>query len=69
MTGPRSETFTMLPQVYRGEQVPSPNIVELRGRDVSVESERPLPLHVDGTPIGRTPATFVALPQAIRLKI
>ena len=69
MKGPRSETFTMLPQVYRGEQVPSPNIVELRGRDVTIEAERPLAVHVDGTIIGSTPASFTALPGLILMKI
>ena len=69
MKGPRSDTFTMLPLVYRGEQVPSSSIVELRGRDVTVEADRPLRVHVDGTVIGSTPASFTALPGLIRMKI
>ena len=69
MRGPKSDAFTMLPQIYRGEQVPSPHIVELRGKDVRIQGDRPLPLAVDGEPIGSTPAAFRAIPGAILFKI
>ena len=68
-TGPRSEAFTVIPKMYRGEHVPSPNIKELRGREISVKADRPLPIHADGEFLGTTPAAFTVLPQAITLKI
>ncbi|MFN2545059.1 MAG: diacylglycerol kinase family protein [Actinomycetota bacterium] len=67
--GPRSHAFTSLPKAYRGEQVPSPHITELRGNRVSVEADPPLPVAVDGRPLGRTPARFDVLPQALLLKV
>jgi diacylglycerol kinase (ATP) len=68
-TGPKAEAFTLLPKMYRGEHVPNPHIKELRGGRVSVEAERPLPIHADGETLGRTPATFTVLHHAITLKI
>jgi diacylglycerol kinase (ATP) len=69
MKGTRADTFTTLPLVYRGEQVPHPNIVELRGRDVHIEAQHPWPVHVDGRFVGYTPAVFRAIPRAILLKV
>jgi diacylglycerol kinase (ATP) len=68
-TGPKSEAFTLLPKIYRGEHVPHPHIKELRGRTVEVDAERPLPLEGDGEVLGTTPATFTVLPEVIALKI
>lgn len=68
-TGPRSEAFTMIPKMYRGEHVPNPHIKELRGREITVEADRPLAVQADGEFLGTTPATFTVLPQAITLKI
>jgi len=68
-TGPKSEAFTLIPKVYRGEHVPHPHIKELRGREIRVEAERPLPLEGDGEALGTTPATFTVLPEVIALKI
>jgi diacylglycerol kinase (ATP) len=67
--GPKSEAFTLIPKIYRGEHVPHPNIREFRGRVVTIVSERPLPVEADGEVLGTTPATFTVVPQAIRLKI
>lgn len=69
MKGPKSDAFTTLPKMYRGEHVPSEHIVEMRGKLIRIDSERPLPLHADGEVAGTTPATIEAIPQAIRLKV
>ena len=69
MTGPKSDSFTILPKAVLGEHLPHPNIVEYRARTLSIESARRLPLQADGLVLGTTPATFEVLPQAIRLKI
>jgi diacylglycerol kinase (ATP) len=69
MTGPKSDSYTMLPKAVLGEHVPHPNIMEYRAKTLAVESARALPLQVDGRPFGTTPASFEVLPEAIRLKI
>jgi diacylglycerol kinase (ATP) len=68
-TGPKSDAFTLIPKMYRGEHVPSPNIKELRGREITVEADRVLAVQADGEFLGTTPATFTVIPQAIALKI
>jgi diacylglycerol kinase (ATP) len=69
MTGPKSDSFTLLPKAVLGEHLPHPNIVEYRTRTLAIESVRPLPLQADGQPLGTTPSSFEILPGAIRLKI
>ena len=68
-TGPKSEAFTLIPKIYRGEHVPHPHIKELRGRQVHVAAERPLPVEGDGEVLGTTPVTFTVLPEVVALKI
>jgi diacylglycerol kinase (ATP) len=68
--GPRSDAFTLLPRVYRGEHIPHPHIKELRARQrLTVDADRPLPIEADGEVLGFTPATFEVVPQAIRMKL
>jgi YegS/Rv2252/BmrU family lipid kinase len=68
-TGPKSEAFTLIPKIYRGEHVPHPHIKELRGQQVQVAAERPLPVEGDGEVLGTTPVTFTVLPEVVALKI
>jgi YegS/Rv2252/BmrU family lipid kinase len=69
-TGPKSDAFTMLPRVYRGEHVPHGHIKEFRVRhELTIDADRPLPLEADGEVLGVTPATFEVVPQAIRMKL
>jgi YegS/Rv2252/BmrU family lipid kinase len=69
--GPRSDAYTLLPQIYRhGDHVPHPRIEELRAKvRVAVDAERPLPIVADGELLGTTPATFQIVPRSIRLKL
>jgi diacylglycerol kinase family enzyme len=69
MTGPKSESFTLLPSIYRGEHLPHPHIVEMKARSLHVETDLPWPVEADGMPLGTTPATFEIIRQPIRLKI
>ena len=69
MTGPKSESFTTLPKVYRGEHLPHPNMRELKAAKVRVDADRSLPIEADGEVLGVTPATFEIIPEAIRVKI
>lgn len=68
-TGRKTDSFTMLPRVYRGRHVPHPNIVELKGRHFRIEPEEPFPIEADGEVLGTTPATVELLPRAISLKV
>lgn len=68
--GPKSDSFTMLPKIYRGEHVPNDHIEELRVRhELVVEADRALPIEADGEVLGTTPVTVHVLPQPIRMKL
>lgn len=68
--GPRSDQFTLMSKMSRGEHVPSPHLAELRAKiGVGVEADRPMPVHADGQVIGTTPAKVVVMPSAVNLKL
>ncbi|MDP8957171.1 MAG: YegS/Rv2252/BmrU family lipid kinase [Actinomycetota bacterium] len=69
MTGPKSEAFTELPKMFRGEHLPHRHIVEMKGRNITFESDRQLVLEADGRVLGRTPAAFQLIRQPISVKI
>ena len=68
-TGPRTDSFTMLPKVYRGHHVPHRHIVELAGRRIGVDAGRPLDVEADGEVLGTTPLTVEVLPGVLTLKV
>lgn len=68
-TGRKTDSFTILPRVYRGRHVPHPDILQLRGQRIRLESEQPFTIEADGEVLGTTPATVEVLPGPIRLKI
>lgn len=68
--GPKTDSFTFLPKIYRGEHIPHDHIEEFRvKRALTIEAERPLPIEADGEILGSTPATFEVVPHAIRMKL
>jgi len=68
--GPKTDSFTLLPKLYRGEHLPHDHIEELRVRhSLTIEADRPLPIEADGEVLGFTKATFEVVPQAIRMKL
>jgi len=69
MTGPKSDSFTTLPKVYKGAHLPHRNIAELRAAQLSLEAEPGFPVEADGEVLGTTPASFGIIPGAIRLKV
>jgi YegS/Rv2252/BmrU family lipid kinase len=69
MTGPKSDSFTTLPKVYKGAHLPHRNIAELRAAQVSIEAEPGFQVEADGELLGVTPASFGIIPGAIRLKM
>lgn len=68
-TGPRSDAFTLLPKMFVGEHLPHPNVLELRSTTARIESDRAVPVEVDGEPIGTTPVTFEVLHRALPFKV
>jgi len=69
MTGPKSDSFTTLPKVYKGAHLPHRNIAELRTARLSVGADPEFPVEADGEVLGTTPASFGIIPGAIRLKV
>lgn len=58
-----------LPKIYRGTHLPHPKAELLRGAAVTVESDEPIPIELDGEQPGTTPVRFDVVPKAIRLRV
>jgi len=58
-----------MPKIYRGTHLPHPKAELLRGAVVTVESEGPLPVELDGEQPGTTPVRFEVVPEALRLRV
>ena len=58
-----------LPKIYRGTHLPHPKAELLRGTVVSVESDQPLPVQLDGEQPGTTRVRFELVPRALRLRV
>jgi len=58
-----------LPKTYRGSHLPHPKAEVLRGATVTIDSETPLPVQLDGEQPGTTPVRFEILPRALRLRV
>jgi diacylglycerol kinase (ATP) len=61
--------LTTAPKLYSGRYLSHPKVELLRSSSVAISSEEPLPLEVDGEPIGTTPARFEVVPSALRLRV
>jgi diacylglycerol kinase family enzyme len=69
LTGSRSAAFRDLPDMRRGDHVPGPQVVELKGSRIDVEAPGRVPVHVDGVMVGQAPVKYSVAPQALRLKL
>ena len=58
-----------MPRMYRGTHLPHPKAELLRGSSVTVTSETPLPIELDGEQPGTTPVTFGVAAGALRLRV
>lgn len=67
--GRKTDSFTMLPRVYRGRHVPHRHIAERAGRRVVVEADEPLAVEADGEVLGTTPLAVEVHPGALTLKV
>lgn len=68
-TGRPSQVFGLTIQLYQGEHLPHPEIVEYQSSTVTLTPAEPMLVEVDGELIGTTPARFSLLPRALRFKI
>jgi len=60
---------TTAPKLYSGRYLSHPKVELLRSSSVTIGADEPLPLEVDGEPIGTTPARFEIVPSALRLRV
>ena len=61
--------LTTAPKLYSGRYLSHPKVELLRSSSVAISADEPLPLEVDGEPIGATPARFEVVPSALRLRV
>ena len=65
----KRDLVVTMPKIYRGTHLPHPRAEALRGRVVTIETDEPVPVQLDGEQPGTTPARFEALPAALRLRV
>jgi YegS/Rv2252/BmrU family lipid kinase len=65
----KPDFVTTAPKLYSGRYLSHPKVELLRSSTVAIEAADPLPLEVDGEPIGTTPARFEVVPSALRLRV
>ncbi len=63
------ETLGILPKVFSGEHLKHPKVSHQAAREIRVESDVPLAIHADGEMVGRVPAVFRAVPQALEVVV
>jgi diacylglycerol kinase (ATP) len=61
--------LTTAPKLYSGRYLSHRKVELLRSSTVAIDAGEPLPLEVDGEPIGTTPARFEIVPSALRLRV
>ncbi len=62
----RLDVIRELPRIQRGAHLKNPKVTEMRAREVSINSEEPMAIDLDGEMVGLTPARLRVLPSAIR---
>lgn len=63
------ETLAVLPKVFSGDHLKHPKVSHRQAREIRVESDVPLAIHADGETVGRVPAVFRVLPQALEVVV
>jgi YegS/Rv2252/BmrU family lipid kinase len=61
--------LTTAPKLYNGKYLAHQKIDHVRSATVEIDAAEPLPIEVDGEPIGTTPARFEVVPAAIRVRV
>jgi diacylglycerol kinase (ATP) len=61
--------LTTAPRLYTGKYLSHPKVDHVRSATVEIDAAEPLPVEVDGEPIGTTPARFEVVPAALRVRV
>lgn len=61
--------LTTAPRLYTGKYLSHPKVDHTRSATVEIDAAEPLPVEVDGEPIGTTPARFEVVPAALRIRV
>jgi diacylglycerol kinase (ATP) len=65
----KGDLLTTLPKTFWGKHLPHPKAELLRGATVTIDSDEPLPVELDGEQPGTTPVRFEIVPRALRLRV
>jgi YegS/Rv2252/BmrU family lipid kinase len=61
--------LTTAPRLYTGKYLAHRKVDHLRSAAIEIDAAEPLPVEVDGEPIGSTPARFEVVPGAVRVRV
>jgi diacylglycerol kinase (ATP) len=65
----KRDLITTMPKIYRGTHLPHPRAEALRGRVVTLETDEPVPVQLDGEQPGTSPVRFDVLSGGLRLRV
>jgi diacylglycerol kinase (ATP) len=65
----KTDLLVTLPKTYRGRHLPHPKAELLRGAVVTIASDAPLPIELDGEQPGTTPVRFEIVRSALRVRV
>ena len=65
----RLEFLCAFPQVFKGTHITHPKVQMLRGREITIQSEPPLPVLIDGDVRGVTPVRFWLEPRILKVRV
>lgn len=65
----RFDVIKELPRIGRGGHLKNPKVTEMRARQVSITSDEPMAIDIDGEMAGYTPSRMTVLPSAVRFII
>jgi len=60
---------TTSPKLYKGGHVHHPRVDVIRTPWLEVDAAEPLPVELEGEPVGTTPARFEIVPRALRVRV
>ena len=64
---PKWRFLVNLPRVFKGTHVHEPNLLFLRGREISFHADRPFTAYADGDPLADLPVTISVRPGALKV--
>lgn len=62
----RWDVIKELPRIQRGGHLKNPKVTALRAREVSIDSEEPMAVDLDGETVGYTPVRITLLPASLQ---